>query len=205
RTVLCPRSPAAFSCRTPRPTGSPPWSTCRWLAKPVTMTPRAFRGGPSACRARSCRPQRNDDDRGDVSVLAHLVKCVPPVVREGRHRAGPAAFFARLRPWRAEEEVRAVDLVYRAMAWAVMRDLLLGAADTHGEVLARHPRHGAHAGDLEKIGDVLGIVDLVEERLFVGVDIHVHHKAVLGADRHAELPRLSCACVPPAGGSCYRR
>jgi hypothetical protein len=28
-----------------------------------------------------------------------------------------------------------------------------------------------HAGYLEKIGDVLAVVDLVEERLFVGIDI----------------------------------
>src|SRR5262249_8699864 len=118
------------------------------------MTPRAFRGGRSACRARSCRPQRNDDDRGDVSVLAHLVKCVPPVVREGPHLARPAAFLDRLRPLRADEDVRAVDLVYRAMAWAVMRDLLLGAADAQREVLSRHPRPGATAPAPGAVGDL---------------------------------------------------
>src|SRR5438094_325838 len=73
----------------------------------------------------------------DGSVLAHLVKRVPAVVREGPHLARPAAFLDRLRPLRADENVRAVDLVDRAMAWAVMRDLLLGAADAHGEVLSR--------------------------------------------------------------------
>ena len=92
----------------------------------------------------------------DGSALAHLVKCVPPVVREGPHLARPAALFDRLGPPRADKDVRAINLVYRAIAWAVMRHLLLGAADAHGEVLSRHPCHGAHAGDLEKIGDVLG-------------------------------------------------
>src|SRR5215510_1439038 len=133
----------------------------------------------------------------DCSVLAHLVKCMPPVVREGPYLARPAALLDRLRPFRADEDVRAVDLVYRAIARAVMRDLLLGTADAQGEVLSRHPRHCAHAGDLEKIGDMLGVVDLVEERLFVGIDIHGHHKEVLGVDRHEHLPRLSCACIAP--------
>src|SRR6266404_1462577 len=87
----------------------------------------------------------------DGSALAHLVKRVPPVVREGPHLARPAAFFDRLRPPWADEDVGPVDLVYRAVAWAVMRDLLLVAADAHGEVLSRHPCHGAHAGALEML------------------------------------------------------
>ena len=32
------------------------------------------------------------------SVLAHLVKCVPPIAREGAHLARPAALFDRLGP-----------------------------------------------------------------------------------------------------------
>src|SRR5439155_9293938 len=125
--------------------------------------------------------------------LAHLVKCMPPVAREGAHLARPAAFFDRLGPLWADNDVRAINLVDRAVAWAIMRDLLLGTADAHGEVLSGHPRHRAYARYLEKIGDVLAVVDLVEKRLFVGIDIHTHHKKVLRADRH-ELPRLSCAC-----------
>src|SRR5258708_9278737 len=97
-------------------------------------------------------------------ALAHLVKCVPPVVREGPHLAWPAAFLDRLRPPRADEDMGPVDLVDRAVAWAVMRDLLLGAADAHGEVLSRHQRPGPHSRHLVTIGDVLGIVDLVEDR-----------------------------------------
>jgi hypothetical protein len=34
----------------------------------------------------------------------------------------------------------------------------------------------SHTGNLEKIGDMFGIIDLVEERLFVSINIHVHHK-----------------------------
>src|SRR5258708_26377309 len=130
----------------------------------------------------------------DGSALAHLVKCVPGVARRAPQLAWRAGFLDRLRPPRADEDMGPVYLVDRAVAWAVMRALLLGAADAHGEVLSRHPRHGAHAGHLEKIGDVLGIVDLVEARLFVGVYIDVHHKEVLVVDRHEHLPRLSCTC-----------
>src|SRR5215831_18367777 len=89
---------------------------------------------------------------------------MPPIVRERPHLARPAAVFDRLGPRRADKDVGAVDLVNRAVAWAVMRDLLLSAADAHGEGLSCHPRHRAYARHLEKIGDVLGVVDLVEER-----------------------------------------
>jgi hypothetical protein len=59
----------------------------------------------------------------DVTVrpflhLAHLVKCVPPVVREGPHLARPAALFDRLGPPRADKDVRAINLVYRAIAFS---------------------------------------------------------------------------------------
>src|SRR5262249_36602344 len=137
-------------------------------------------------------------------VLAHLVKGMPPIVRERPHLARPAAVFDRLGPRRADKDTRVVNLVNRAVAWAVMRDLLLGAADAQGEGLSCHPRHRAYARHLEKIGDVLGVVDLVEERLFVGVDIHVHHKKVLGADRHEELPRLILRLHHPGSGLVLR-
>ena len=87
-----------------------------------------------------------------------------------------------------------MDLVYRGIAWAVMGDLLLGAADAYGKGLSCHPRHRAYTGYLEKIGDVLGIIDLVEEHLLVGIDIHAHHK------RYLELIGMSCLarpCVTP--------
>src|SRR6516225_9622766 len=65
-----------------------------------------------------------------------------------------------------------------------MRYLLLGATDTHGKGLSCHSRHSAHTGYLEKIGDMLGVVDLVEERLFVSINVHAYHKEVLRTDRH---------------------
>src|SRR5262245_49877585 len=125
---------------------------------------------------------------------------MPAIMRERPHLARPAAVLDRLGPRRADKDVGAVDLVNRAVAWAVMRDLLLGAADAHGEGLSCHPRHRAYARHLEKVGDVLGVVDLVEERLFVGIDIHGHYEEILGADRHEDLPRLILRLRHPGTG-----
>jgi hypothetical protein len=65
-------------------------------------------------------------------------------------------------------------------------------------LIAGHPRHHAYTGYLEKIGDVLGIIDLVEERLLVGMDIHARHK------RYFELigigTCLGLVASPPALG-----
>src|SRR5579864_882549 len=113
-----------------------------------------------------------------AAVLAHLVNCMLSVVREGPYLGRPAALFDRVRPFLADKDVRTVNLVYRAITRAVMRYLLLGAADAHGKGLSRHPCHPAHTGYLEKIGNMLSIVDLIEECLFVSIDIHVHHKEV---------------------------
>src|SRR5580693_8308288 len=61
--------------------------------------------------------------------LAHLVKCMLSVVREWPYLDRPAALFDRVRPFLADKDVRTVNLVYRAITRAVMRYLLLGAAD----------------------------------------------------------------------------
>jgi hypothetical protein len=114
----------------------------------------------------------------DPGVLAHLVKCMLSVVREGPNLGRPTALFDCLGPFRADKNVRAINLVHCAIARALMCYLLLNAADAQGKGLSRHSRHSAHTGNLEKIGDMFGIVDLVEERLFVSINIHVHHKEV---------------------------
>src|SRR5579864_936782 len=109
---------------------------------------------------------------------------MPSVVREGPYLRRPAALFDRVRPFRADKDVRTVNLVYRAITRAVMRYLLLGAADAHDKGLSSHPGHRAHTGYLEKIGNMLSIVDLIEQCLSVSIDIHVHHKEVIRMDRH---------------------
>src|SRR6516165_1940547 len=104
---------------------------------------------------------------------------MPSVVREGPYLGRPAALFDRVRPFLADKDVRTVNLVYRAITRAVMCYFLFGAADAHGKGLSHHPCHSAYTGYLEKIGNMLGIVDLIEERLPVCLDIHVHHKEVI--------------------------
>jgi hypothetical protein len=86
--------------------------------------------------------------------LAHLVKCMPPVVREGPTWLGQRPSSTALAHPGLIRDVRDIN---GAIAWAVMRYLLLGAADAHGSKgLSCHPRHSAYTGYLEKIGDVLG-------------------------------------------------
>jgi hypothetical protein len=87
---------------------------------------------------------------------------MPSVVRERPYLGRPAALFDRVRPFLADKDVRIVNLVYRAITRAVMRYLLLGAADAHGKGLSSHPCHSANTGYLEKIGNMLSIVDLIE-------------------------------------------
>jgi hypothetical protein len=36
-----------------------------------------------------------------------------------------------------------------------------------------------YTGYLEEIGNMFSIVDFIEERFFVNIDIHVHHKEVI--------------------------
>ena len=87
--------------------------------------------------------------------------------------------FDSLGPLRAGKDARIINFVNCTVARALVHNLFLRAADAHGKVLSRHPRHCAHPGYLEQIGDVLRVVDLVEERLFVRIDIHAHHKEIL--------------------------
>src|SRR5262245_18438444 len=104
---------------------------------------------------------------------------MPSVVREGPDLGRPAAPFDCVGPFRADTTVRAINLVSRAIARAVMRYLLLGDPDAHGKGLSCHPRHRTYTGDRKKIGDMLRFVDLVKELLVVGINIHAHQKEVL--------------------------
>jgi hypothetical protein len=106
------------------------------------------------------------------SYLAHLVNCVASVVREGPYLGWPAALFDRVCPVWADKDVRTINLVYRAVTGAVMRYFLLDTADAHGKGLSRHPCHSMYTGYFEKIGNMLGIVDLIEtKRYFELIDI----------------------------------
>jgi pyruvate-formate lyase-activating enzyme len=71
-----------------------------------------------------------------------------------------------------------------------MRYFPLGAADAHGKGLSRPPCHSMYTGYFDKIGNMLGIVYLIEERLFVSIDIHVKSSGNFCADVMCELSCL---------------
>jgi len=77
---------------------------------------------------------------------------MPAIAGIRTHMARPAAEFNRLGPFRADQDVRTVDVVDGAVARAVVRDLLLGAADAQDERLPLQARDRVYAGNLEKIG-----------------------------------------------------
>src|SRR5579863_3227546 len=60
-------------------------------------------------------------NRGTTTLLTQTVERVAAVPGEWAHLAGPAAQFDGLRPLRAGEHMRPVDLVERAMARALVR------------------------------------------------------------------------------------
>src|SRR5215475_15378923 len=94
---------------------------------------RARRREPLSFRGLSQSDQPRLHLGGDEleSVLAQFVKCMPSVAREGPDLGRPAAPFDCVGPFRADKHVRVINLVYRAIARAVMRHLLLGAPDAH--------------------------------------------------------------------------
>ena len=104
---------------------------------------------------------------------------MPSIVREGPYLGRPTALFDCVGPSRADKNVRAINLVYRAIAGGRHALHSSRCAEAHGKGLSCHSRHSAHTGYLEKIGDMLGILDLVEERLFIRISIDAHHKEVL--------------------------
>ena len=119
--------------------------------------------------------------------LADLIERVPPIAGVGPDLAGPAPQFNRLGPRRADEHVWPLDLVEGAIPWPRVRDLLRCAADAHGEGFALDAGDGVDAGHLEQIGDVLGVIDLIEEFLLIWIHVHARDEEIFRDDRHALL------------------
>src|SRR5262245_17668803 len=101
------------------------------------------------------------------------------VACERPHLARPAPRFPGLCPCGADERVRTIDLVDGAIGRALVADRLFFAADVElkGWLGLDAPR-GMDAAHLEQVGNVLLIVDLIEEGLFVWIDVHADHKNV---------------------------
>ena len=105
-------------------------------------------------------------------ALAQPVERVPPITGEWPDLGSPTPRFDSLRPFAAHQHLRIVDLVDGAIARPVVRDALFLAADADREGLSLKARDGMDARDLQEVRHVLGVVDLVEERIFVRIDIH---------------------------------
>src|SRR5262245_59033382 len=147
-----------------------------------------------ACITGSCadRPKHFPRSRTPELVhscrsLADLIECVLPITGIGPDLARPAAQFDGLGPRWADQHVRPLDLVEGAIPRPRVCYLLLGAADAHGKGFTLDAGDGVYARHLEQIGDVLGVVDLIEESLLVRIHVHACDEEIFRGDRHTRL------------------
>src|SRR3954468_4135314 len=105
--------------------------------------------------------------------LQDLAQHVATVARKRPHLSGPAPELHGLRPSAAGKHLGAFQLVIRTVArLALGNDGLLLPPDEHGERDAHRTSNREHARHLEKLGYVLRVVDLVEQRLLRRIDVH---------------------------------
>src|SRR5262249_53126684 len=129
--------------------------------------PRLQKSAAAATRTSPCEAE------ADGSAAEAAVEDMPPILGVLAYLAGPAPLLDGARPRVRHQDLGALDLVERPIAGLVLDDdALLLTADRQRELLRLEARHRDHAGHLEEVGHVLGVVDLVEERLLGGVDIH---------------------------------
>src|SRR6476619_6710179 len=115
---------------------------------------------------------------------------MPPIAGEWPHLTGPTPRFGSFRPFLAHQDMRTVDLIERAIMWAVLCNALFFAANAHDKRLTLHTRRRMHARHLQEIGHMFGVVDVVKERLLIGIYIHRDDKQISGFDRHWTVPSL---------------
>src|SRR5215831_7947527 len=168
--------------------------------------PRAANASPSATSkgARALPPApwvstspSPDGARGSWS--ASLTRCpgrsrdpavdhVAAIGGVGANVLGPAPFLHRLRPRVTGEHGGALDLVERVVGGlALDHDRLALPADYHCHRLALEARDRDDAGYLEQRRHVLGVVDLVEDRVLVRANAHGGAEEVAGLHRHDGL------------------
>src|SRR5215472_4373996 len=186
------------------------WAPPKW-AKPSSQKSRSWRAevhpGADPCRASNdwraritgrvvcgTAPHKTRGKRAGGGLWrrarprpssTHLIECMLSVAGVGTHLARPATQLRLLCPLGTEQHLGTVDLEDGSVAGTLV--LLLGhdAADAHGERFAHEARGTAHAGNLENVGHVLAVVDLIEQRLLVRIHVHAHDKQVFRAGRHA--------------------
>src|SRR6266851_5918930 len=147
--------------------------TSTWASSPSTSTSRAgCAEADPRCRSGQAAVER---------VLA--------VARVRPHLRRPPPLLHRLRPRLADQHVRALDLVEGAILWRVLdHDRLELPADAHGERLQLVARDRHHPRDGQQARHVLPVVDLVEEALLRGVDVHGGAEEIAGVDGHGVAP-----------------
>src|SRR5262245_312896 len=153
--------------------------------------PRLQKSAAAATRARPSplpSPRRGEGE-GAGSAAEAAVEDMPPVLGVLAHLAGPAPLLDGAGPRVRDQHLGALDLVERLIAGLVLDDdALLLAADRQRELLRLEARHGDHAGHREEVGHVLGVVDLVEERLLGGLHVHGGAEEIAGLDGHQRAP-----------------
>src|SRR5215472_10287578 len=116
-----------------------------------------------------------------------LVEHVTAVLRVRPYLAGPASLVHGAGPCGAHQHLGTLHLVERAVRRLVLDDdRATLAADDHGERLALEPRDRDDAGYLQQERHVLAVVDLVEEGLFAGLDVHRRAEEIPALDRHGD-------------------
>src|SRR5579883_851184 len=125
---------------------------------------------------------------GAVPASDDLPHDVAAIEGVGANFLGPAALFPGFRPFLAEQDIGAVELVHRDVvrhARAVERLAL--APDVEGGGLGLHPGDRADTRHLAEQRHVLLVVDLVEQGFLVLLDVHADDEQVLLGDRHVVL------------------
>src|SRR6185436_587280 len=166
-------------------TPNAPWyNTWSRLTTSATTPGRSLRS--TAARRLASMASTLDEASGafcastELRPTGHLAQRMPAVARVGAHLRRPAPLFDRLRPGVAREHFGALQLVGRAVfRLALGDDSLELAADAHLQRHERGARHREQAWHLHQLGHVLGVVDLVEQGLLLGIDVHrsSKHKA----------------------------
>src|SRR2546425_7723456 len=130
------------------------------------------------------------------------VEHMPAVLGVGPHLARPAPLIDRVRPALAGEERGAVELVERVVPGLVVEgDRLPLAADDHRQLLPLEAGDGDDAGHGQQEWHVLLVVDVVEELLLGGLDVHAGREQIGAQDRHGFAPPGSVVVSTVASGS----
>src|SRR6266536_130861 len=104
------------------------------------------------------------------------------------HLSRPPPLIHHLGPGGAQEHLGAVELVERVVAGLVLdHDRAPLTAQDHGHRLPLEARGGDDARHGQDQRHVLLVVDLVEERLLLGLHVHGRAEEIPGLDRHGEI------------------